>query len=93
MKQFILIMGLVIEADPLQNECTTLIRSIENIVESNDIYELEQMGADWLANGGTAYKVLDRTHEHEGVAWSHKAVMQLEELCAERRIITDFNLN
>ena len=75
-----LVLGLILEADPLKNECVTLIRSLDSVVESNDIHELEQMGAEWLNIGGFAYKVLDTTHEHEGVAWSNKAVNQFKEI-------------
>jgi len=80
MKRYMLVLGLILEADPLKNECTTLIRSVDNVVESDNIHELEQMGAEWLYMGGSAYKVLDTTHEHEGVAWSNKAVNQFKEI-------------
>lgn len=93
MKQFVLVMGLILESDPLSNQFTTLIRDVDNIVESDDVYELETMGGEYLANGGHAYKILDNTHEHEGVVWSNKAVNQVRVLRSNGRHLTNINWN
>ena len=73
-------MGLILESDPLSNHFTTLIRDVEQAVDSDDINELETMGQGWLGMGGYSYKILDTQHEHEGVCWSNKAVNQLRDI-------------
>lgn len=93
MKKYILILGTIWESDPLQENFATLIRDVDNIVESDDIWELEQIGSIYLSEGGMSYKILDKTIEHEGVAWSNKAFMQYQEITGIDSLINNINLN
>lgn len=94
MKQYILILGLIWESEPLSENFATLIREVDNVIESDDIYDLELMGSVYLSEGGMSYKILDTTNEHEGVAWSHIAFMQYQYITKiEPLTISNINLN
>ena len=92
MKKYILILGNIYEADPTTEEFTTEIQSVDNVIESNDIYELEQMGAIHLENGGDSYKILSAEHDHDGVIWTNKAHNQYMQ-CTRIELINNYNLN
>lgn len=73
MKKYLLILGVVYEADPLTENYITEIQSVSNVIESDDIHELETMGGIHLEEGGVSYKILSNEHDHDGIVWSNKA--------------------
>lgn len=93
MKKYILILGDVYEADPLTEDFTTEIQTVENVIESNDIHELELMGAEHLAHGGNSYKVLSAEHDHIGVIWTNKAHNQYVQCVKIENLNQTYNLN
>ena len=94
MKKYILILGTIYEADPLIENFTTLIISVEGVIESNDIYELELYGSDYLSSGGTSYKVLVAGEdEHSELVWSNKAHNQYNQIKSIEDLMKDINPN
>lgn len=93
MKKYILLLGDIINADPLKENYTTEILSVDLVVESNDIHELERMGANYLAEGGNSYKVLNTAHDHEGVVWTNKAHNQYAECVKIESVYSPQSMN